>query len=102
MDTATYDWTPVFDVCPSEMKYCVELSEWWRKRESIHEREIQRIDLAQTPTPSYGAVKRLHRLIKDAGPDVQPNGYFDCTVEVSNFQSYSALLTISGNSWLHE
>ena len=28
------------------------------------------------------SIMREHRLIQDAGPHVQPNGYFDCTVEV--------------------
>lgn len=28
-------------------------------------------------------MRRVHRLISEAGPSVPPQGYFDCTVEVS-------------------
>jgi hypothetical protein len=31
------------------------------------------------------SIVREHRLVKDAGPNVHPRGYFDCTVEVGLF-----------------
>ncbi|KAM6500355.1 hypothetical protein JOM56_003369 [Amanita muscaria] len=77
-------WTPFFDPCPSEIDYCVGLFEWWHGMENKEGRHVQQIDPSQAVSSYEGAggVRRLHRLVKDAGPDVPPNGYFDCTVEV--------------------
>ncbi|KAK2466765.1 hypothetical protein APHAL10511_001023 [Amanita phalloides] len=75
-------WIPSFDPDLSEIGYCMKLSEWWRKRRG--KRTSEEVDTVN-PVATYesaGAAKRLHRLIKDTGPAVQPNGYFDCTVEV--------------------
>ena len=76
-------WTPFFDPKPSEVDYCTKLFEWWVKKvkKPTQTSEVHPIS-ATLPTYETMGGARLHRLIKDAGPDVQPNGYFDCTVEV--------------------
>ena len=74
--------TPFFDPIPSEVDYSTKLSEWWVKKEN---KPTQTSEGISSTLPTYermDGTRRLHRLIKDAGPDVQPNGYFDCTVEV--------------------
>lgn len=45
------------------------------------EKHLVHVDLISQPQGR--AVRRVHRLISDAGPNVPPDGYFDCTVEVS-------------------
>jgi hypothetical protein len=70
-----------------ELEYCRRLSEWWAK---VKEKEDARD--ANTTVHQIGGTagsyrreipKRQHRLICDAGPEIEPNGFFDCTVEVS-------------------
>jgi hypothetical protein len=78
-------WTPFFYPKPSELNYCTKLSEWWAKKENKPTQTSEGVHLISATLPTYermGGTRRLHRLIKDAGPEVQPNGYFDCTVEV--------------------
>ncbi|KAF8637320.1 hypothetical protein AX17_002822 [Amanita inopinata Kibby_2008] len=86
-DDGSYPFTPFFDPGHSEVHYAVKLSDWWREIEDKRVKvvqEVKKISVAETSFSRYEpkSVKRQHRLIKDAGPDVQPNGYFDCTVEV--------------------
>lgn len=78
------DWTPFFDPEPSEVDYCTKLSEWWDKKENKPTQTSGEMHQIGTPVPTYESMGggRRHRLIKDAGPDIQPSGYFDCTVEV--------------------
>ena len=78
-------WTPLFDPEPSEVDYCSKLSEWWLKQENRSRETADETSTTVSALPTYervASIRRLHRLIKDAGPNVQPNGYFDCTVEV--------------------
>ncbi|KAF8623517.1 hypothetical protein AX15_006294 [Amanita polypyramis BW_CC] len=96
-------WTPFFDPDPPEIDYCVKLSKWWREKEGEQNRtsrESQEVHVVPTIRTGYEGVgsKRQHRLIKDTGPEVQPNGYFDCTVEVlygytNNNEVYSLYVT---------
>ncbi|KAF8643819.1 hypothetical protein AX16_008837 [Volvariella volvacea WC 439] len=57
--------SPFFHPSFEDRAYCEELAGW-----------------KQALPKSSEAVRREHRLICDAGPNVPPQGYFDCTVEV--------------------
>jgi len=71
---------PFYQPTQEEILYCVKVSDWWR--------DIQKPALSKEPpaanqiTRKSGTV-RVHRLISEAGPSVPPDGYFNCTVEVS-------------------
>ncbi|GJE87059.1 hypothetical protein PsYK624_031420 [Phanerochaete sordida] len=73
-----------------ELAYCVALNDWWRALRREQERERSNVISHQIggdasrewPASQRYSVMREHRLIQDASPQAQPNGYFDCTVEV--------------------
>ena len=68
-------FSPFYEPKESELRYCSKLSDWWRQLQNI---EQSGVDVVRNPPPP-----RFHRLISEAGPSVPPEGYFDCTVEVS-------------------
>ena len=68
-------FSPFYEPKEGELRYCSKLSDWWRRLQNIEESGV---DVVCSPTP-----RRIHRLISEAGPSVEPGGYFDCTVEVS-------------------
>ena len=75
-------FSPFYQPTEEEILYCVKLSDWWRalypSRPSLSPSSKQ----ASKSTISLQSSTRVHRLISEAGPDVPPHGYFDCTVEV--------------------
>ena len=75
-------FSPFYEPKESELRYCSKISDWWRKLQNIEQPEV---DVVCIPTS-----RRVHRLISEAGPSVPPNGYFDCTVEVSSLQQPSS------------
>ena len=86
-----YPFSPFAYPGPRELEYCRHLSSWWAKV-----KEKEEIRLANTTVHQIGGLdqvgavagmrerpRRQHRLICDAGPEIPPKGFFDCTVEVS-------------------
>ncbi|KAF8798203.1 hypothetical protein BYT27DRAFT_7123725 [Phlegmacium glaucopus] len=73
-------FSPFYQPKEREVRYCLELSDWWRKVQKIEQSE----SIKDTVDPVHNALyaRRVHRLISEAGPSMPPNGYFDCTVEV--------------------
>lgn len=71
-------FSPFYEPKEGELRYCSKLSDWWR----LQNIEQSGVDVVRNLPP-----RRVHRLISEAGPSVQPNGYFDCTVEVSSSKS---------------
>ena len=69
-------FSPFYEPKEGELRYCSKLSDWWRQLQNI---EQSGVDVVVRNSDS----RRVHRLISEAGPSVPPNGYFDCTVEVS-------------------
>ena len=67
-------FSPFWQPGPLQTVHCVKLSDWWRKLATQPHTTIK----SQT-----GSSRRIHRLISETGPAVPPDGYFDCTVEVS-------------------
>ncbi|CCL99996.1 uncharacterized protein FIBRA_02021 [Fibroporia radiculosa] len=65
----------------SEMRHCVRLNDWWKDTESnasVDQGTVHQID-SGTKRATSG---RVHRTISEASPFVEPQGYFNCTVEV--------------------
>ncbi|TFK30207.1 hypothetical protein FA15DRAFT_203282 [Coprinopsis marcescibilis] len=68
---------------PLPVKAAEELSSWWKEQETARNAEMDKCRVSAPETSvQYGRAKRLHRLIKDAMPNSEPGGYFDCTVEI--------------------
>ena len=68
-------FSPFYEPKEGELRYCSKLSDWWQRLQNIKQSGV---DVVCSPIS-----RRLHRLISEAGPSVPPEGYFDCTVEVS-------------------
>jgi hypothetical protein len=59
------------------------MKEWWAKMVALQEELVAKYQVTDpNASVQYGAAQREHRLICDVHPDVRPNGYFDCTVQV--------------------
>jgi hypothetical protein len=69
-------FSPFYEPKEGELRYCSKLSDWWRQFQNIEE---SKVDVVLNPP-----LRRVHRLISEADPSVPPDGYFDCTVEVSS------------------
>jgi len=73
-------FSPFYEAKECEVRYCLKLSDWWREIQKIEQSE----SIKDTVDPVRNAPsRRVHRLISEAGPSMPPDGYFDCTVEVS-------------------
>jgi hypothetical protein len=74
-------FSPFYEPKEYELEYCVKLSDWWRRLQDIEQSDSIKysVDVLHKSSP-----RRVHRLISEAGPSVPPDGYFDCTVEVSS------------------
>jgi hypothetical protein len=72
-----YSYSPYYkpSMQGKEAEYCAQLADWWQATQA----KQQGISIIQcAPCPS-----REHRFISEVTPDTSPQGYFDCTVEVS-------------------
>lgn len=74
-------FSPFYEPKEGELQYCLKLSNWWRQLQNIEQSDSIKYAVVTLPKPSS---HRVHRLISEAGPLVPPDGYFDCTVEVSS------------------
>lgn len=70
-------FSPFYEPKEGELRYCSKLSDWWRRLQNIEQSEPK----ADVVRDQHS--RRVHRLISEAGPLMPPDGYFDCTVEVS-------------------
>ncbi|KZT71254.1 hypothetical protein DAEQUDRAFT_121630 [Daedalea quercina L-15889] len=64
-----------FTPTPLELQHCASLGEWWS---SVG--PAQNLGVVHQIRPARTG--RIHRLLSEASPDCDPDGYFDCTVEV--------------------
>jgi hypothetical protein len=71
--------SPFIKVTEDEIWYCEQLAKLWKKRNPGSGVPSTTIQLGPNMSLSRG---RQHRLLCDAGPEVEPQGYFDCTFEV--------------------
>jgi hypothetical protein len=80
-----HNFSPFFHPGEGEIRYCLQISDWWanlqkKRREAMG--EVHQIGGGSGEIFSLRRSSRVHRLICEVGPDVPPQGYFDCTVEV--------------------
>ncbi|TFK60686.1 hypothetical protein BDN72DRAFT_965560 [Pluteus cervinus] len=78
-------YTPFYTYGVEDTRECLRLSNLWRTEKKKRDSQVERGLVQQfgSSTPSSTLKKgREHLLICDAGPEVQPAGYFDSTVEV--------------------
>jgi hypothetical protein len=88
-DGGGYPYSPFYDARVEELDYCKKVKDWWggvveKKRKEDEGNIVVQIGGGPLHTSEgrHGKVRREHRLICDAGVHVEPNGFFDCTVEV--------------------
>jgi hypothetical protein len=75
-------FTPFYQPTSADIQECINISDWWR---DFAKQNAVPITETKTQQISYlRPVARIHRLLSEASPSAAPNGYFDCTVEVSN------------------
>ncbi|KAG6336324.1 hypothetical protein ID866_2773 [Astraeus odoratus] len=73
----------------AELKYCKQLSTW---RDELQEsgRDVTRV---QCPTRAT----KEHRLLSEVSPEIEPGGFFNCTVEIlQTFQNDCGSYTATG------
>lgn len=82
-----------------ETWYCTQLAKWWKTRNPESGVPSKTIQLG--PNMGSASGRRQHRLFCDTGPEVDPQGYFDCTFEVKPpTPSMSESLLLTGPSWI--
>ncbi|KAA1469424.1 hypothetical protein DENSPDRAFT_603066 [Dentipellis sp. KUC8613] len=104
-------FSPFWDPTDVELAYCARLQTWWlavqNERKAVMGTQIYIGGENANPSASRGRGKRQHRLIADTTPGTEPDGYFDCTVEVlqgfmNNGNPYTIYVTdYTANSGLH-
>jgi len=78
-------FSPFFQPDSLEIRYCVELSDWWceaKPKVNTGDTKLRIEEKVNRSYPQISRSRRVHRLISEAGPSVPPDGYFDCTIEV--------------------
>jgi hypothetical protein len=77
-------FSPFWNPTETELTYCLKLADWWRAVQEKRQKEMGHVYQIGSGdwTENLGRPHRQHRLISEAGPDVPPNGFFDCTAEV--------------------
>ncbi|OAX41609.1 hypothetical protein K503DRAFT_863739 [Rhizopogon vinicolor AM-OR11-026] len=71
-----YSFSPFYkpNMQGKEAEYCAQLADWWQEMQAKNQ------DITTVQCVARGM--REHRLISDVTPDIFPQGYFDCTVEI--------------------
>ncbi|KAI6045564.1 hypothetical protein EDC04DRAFT_3136891 [Pisolithus marmoratus] len=78
-------WTPRKDGV--ELQYCRKLLAWWK---GLRGTEKEVICVQRTTRPS-----KEHRLLCEASPEVVPDGFFNCTVEILHkFHNHGGSYTV--------
>jgi len=67
------------ELSEAELQRCSEICDWWKETQAKIGIDV---DEGDAKAPVREEWQRVHRLLQDAGPDVPPSGYCDCTVEV--------------------
>jgi len=80
-----YEFCPFWKPKEAELTHCLRLADWWLavlKKVKNNMGHVHQVG-SGVSFSSGSKVRRIHRLISEASPDLPPNGFFDCTVEVS-------------------
>jgi hypothetical protein len=76
---------PNWHVVRQEKEYCAQLARWWAAvQQTRAERLGTAVQIGGGPVVAAEKkpVRRQHLLIREADPQREPRGYFNCTVEV--------------------
>jgi hypothetical protein len=95
-------FSPFYEARAEELDFCKRMKDWWESLDEVKRRKEETKIIVQIGEggPHEGVRQfggrpvRQHRLISEAGPHVEPNGFFDCTVEVTSTPSDSATMFI--------
>jgi hypothetical protein len=74
-------YTPFFHPGEEVIQHCSRLADWWVEVQKKRSESMGNVQQIEASVPSQRP-RREHRLIADTTPTTQPDGYFDCTVEV--------------------
>ena len=77
-----YEFCPFWKPREVELAHCLRLSDWWHAALKKIKGKMGHVHQIGGDV-FYSKPRREHRLISEASPDLPPNGFFDCTVEVS-------------------
>jgi len=78
-----FRFSPFLKKLEHERRYCKRLADWWKEKNPLTSETETDGQVHQLIGPTVRQY-REHRLFRDGGPEVEPNGYFDCTFEVSH------------------
>lgn len=78
-----FRFSPFLKELEHERRYCKRLADWWKEKNPLTSETETDGQVHQLIGPTVRQY-REHRLFRDGGPEVEPNGYFDCTFEVSH------------------
>jgi hypothetical protein len=83
-------WKPDDPDKASTILKCSELSQWWIRMAEDVRVALGTVHQIGTSSSTASAIrkKREHCLLKDVHPEMQPAGFFDCTVEASWVSAY--------------
>jgi len=77
-----YPFRPFYEARqPTELGYCRQLADWWQASLSVVRENLGTVHQVEGDVP-LSSLLRCHRLISEASPFIQPDGFMDCTVEV--------------------
>jgi len=79
-----YQFCPFWTAKEAELTHCLRLTDWWLAAVKTIQSKMGHVYQVRTDVSylSGPRARRVHRLISEASPDLPPNGFFDCTVEV--------------------
>ncbi|TFY82565.1 hypothetical protein EWM64_g1453 [Hericium alpestre] len=81
-------FSPFWDMLDPEAAHCAALAKWWqavqdeRVKTKGEQIQVGGGDVVNAGLSAGGRPRRQHRLIADVVPYMEPDGYFDCTVEI--------------------
>ncbi|KAJ7583078.1 hypothetical protein C8J56DRAFT_1028943 [Mycena floridula] len=82
------DFNSYYQPNEEEMAYCNTLAAWWLNVETMRKEAlgiVNKLGADDLPVQPVGRKKgRCHRLMSETTPNVEPQGFFDCTVEILN------------------
>ncbi|OBZ65733.1 hypothetical protein A0H81_14324 [Grifola frondosa] len=79
-----------FKPSPRELQYCIRLGDWYRAIKAHQQLQTTDVTVYQIPGEFvHASSKRMHRLISEVLPDTEPQGFFDCTIQVVHGVSHN-------------
>lgn len=78
-DGAGMPYSPFLELDEKELEYALILGDWWKAAKKIVDSKTILIG----EESMMGSASKIHRLISEASPYAQPDGFFKATVEAS-------------------